>query len=202
LFDFNCDLTENFSKEIETAKYASSINIASGLFESNPASVKAAVDFALENEKALGALICWDKKIPFTPENIEAYIIYQVGAISAYSKAFGLELENVRLDRIISEQLSDNPEIAKNIMRSIQKINPWLTLILNNYEIKEILENELDAKCALEVEFGDKSSIRELREMQYIPQTIHFTSEQNIKRAYDVIKPAPINYNRVCKELE
>ncbi len=202
MFDFNCNLTENFNQEVETAKYTSSINIAAGLFKSSPASVKTAVDFALENEKALGVLIGWDEKIPFLNENIEAYIVYQVGAISAYTQAFGLELENVRLEGAMAIELNKNAEFAKNVMLAIQKISPWLTLILNNWEIKEILENELSAKCALEVEFDDKSSIRELREMEHIPETIHFTTAENVKRAYNVIKPAPINYTRVSKELE
>ncbi len=201
MFDFNCNLTENFDCEVEIAKYTSSVNIGAGLFKSSPKSVKAAVDFVLENEKALGVLLSWDEIVPFLSENIEAYVIYQVGAISAYTQAFGLELENVRLEGVMEAELNKNLEFAKDVARAIQKVNPWLTLILKNWEIKEILQNELNAKCAIEVEFGNTSSIRELREMEHIPHTVHFTDVECAKRAYDVIKPTPINYNRVCGEL-
>ncbi len=44
-------------------------------------------------------------------------------------------------------------------------------------------------------------SIRQLREMPVKPDTIHFTTLENVKRAYDVIKPSPINYNRVKEQI-
>ena len=52
-----------------------------------------------------------------------------------------------------------------------------------------------------EVEFGENSSIREIREMEIKPDTIHFKNLDYIKRAYDIIKPTPINYNRVQKQI-
>jgi len=44
-------------------------------------------------------------------------------------------------------------------------------------------------------------SVRQLREMSVVPETVHFKDLENAKRAYDVIKPSPINFNRVQEQL-
>ena len=52
-----------------------------------------------------------------------------------------------------------------------------------------------------EVDFKENTSIREIREMEIKPDTIHFRTLEEAKRAYDVIKPTPINYNRVQGQI-
>ena len=60
-------------------------------------------------------------------------------------------------------------------------------------------------KAALEFEFDGTSSIRQIRELENEQNikfdTIHFRSLDDIKRAYDIIKPTPVNYNRVQSQI-
>ncbi len=61
--------------------------------------------------------------------------------------------------------------------------------------------NNIGVKTALEAEFDSTSSIRQIRELDYKVDTIHFKTLEDIKRAYDIIKPTPINYNRVQSQI-
>ena len=128
-------------------------------------------------------------------------VIYQVGAISAYAKTFSLEIENVRCHGAMNNKLSSDKEFAKTVAMAVKKINPWLNLYVSNHEIKQFLEEEVKINCPYEVLFDDNMSIRQLREMENVPETVHFKSLENAKRAYDVIKPTPVNYNRVAGQV-
>ncbi len=212
LFDFNCDVAQSYGafnneKEYEIAKYASSINISAGFHAGDPVKIREALLYAGENNVSIGAHIGYPdiqgfgkRKMDLSPEELEAVVIYQIGAIMNYAKTFDLEIENVRCHGALKDEINNNQESAKIVARAIIKICPWLNLIIQNPEYRNMIE-ETGLKTALEVEFTENSSIREIREMEITPDTIHFTSLNDIKRAYDIIKPTPINYNRVQNQI-
>ena len=212
MFDFNCDVAQSYGiynndLELEIAKYASSINISAGFHSGDPINIRKAFLFAQENNVAIGAHIGYPdiqgfgkRKIDMTPEELEATVIYQVGAIVAYAKTFDLEIEHVRCHGALKDAVNDSQEIALIVAKAIKKVSPWLNLIVQNPQLKEIIE-EIGLKVAYEVEFGENTSIREIRELEIKPDTIHFKTLDNIKRAYDIIKPTPVNYNRVQKQI-
>ncbi len=134
-------------------------------------------------------------------DEIEAMVIYQLGAISAYANTLSMEIEHVRCHGAMYEKLNNDPEFAKNVARAVKKFNPWLNLIVGNPEIKTAVEKEVQINCSYEVLFNETMSVRQLREMSVVPDTIHFATLENAKRAYDVIKPTPINYNRVKEQI-
>ena len=212
MFDFNCDVAQSygvfkFDKEYEIAKYASSINISSGFHAGDPMKIREALLFASNNNISIGAHIAYPdiqgfgkRKMDLLPEELEALVIYQVGAIVNYAKTFDLEVENVRCHGALKDEINQNPEAAKIVAGAIIKISPWLNLFVNNPEIKNIV-NETGLKAALEVDFNENSSIRQIRELEFQPDTIHFRTLEDIKRAYDIIKPVPVNYNRVQNHI-
>ena len=213
VFDFNCDIAQDNKKnkikdEYEIAQYVSSLNISGGLFSGNPCSVMKALKYASENERAIGVHIGYDdeKDFGYTEQNLsddelEALILYQISAISAFAHVYGLDLEYVRFHGAMYEKFNSDIEFARKASSVVKQFCPWLTIVVGNWETKEIIERDVNIKCAYEVTFGDNSSIREIRELEHMPETIHFTSAENAKRAYDVIKPSPFSYNRVAEEL-
>ena len=84
---------------------------------------------------------------------------------------------------------------------AVKKVNPWLNLYVSSPDIKRILEEDVQINCPYEVAFNENMSIRQLREMEIVPETVHFSSLEDAKRAYDVIKPTPVNYNRVSGQI-
>ena len=212
MFDFNCDVAQGYGiykneGELEIASYASSINISAGFHAGDPMSIRNALLFAQENNIALGAHIGYSdiqgfgkRKMDLAPEELEALIIYQIGAIVAYAKTFDLEIEHVRCHGALKEYLNESQEALLIAIEAIKKVSPWLNLIVQTPEAKEFVEKN-GLKAAYEVEFDSNSSIRQIRELEIKPDTIHFKTLDDIKRATDIIKPTPVNYNRVQNQI-
>ena len=213
MFDFNCDCAQEYGvykneKELEIAKYVSSINIAAGFHSGDPLSIKRALEFAKENNVSIGAHIGYQdiqgfgsRKVELNDEELETTVIYQISAISSFANAMGLEIEHVRLHGAMKNELNSNIDFAKKVAYAIKKLNPWLNLYINNSEFKEILEKETGIKCAFEVNFQDWGTIRQIRELEIKPDTIHFCNVEDAMRAREVLKPTPVNFNRVGGQI-
>lgn len=213
MFDYNSDLAQEYGvykneNAFEIAKYMSSVNISAGFHAGDALSIKKALLFAKEHNLAIGAHIGYPdisgfgrRDMELIEDEIEAFVLYQVGAVSSFAKTLGLEIEHVRCHGAMKDKMTENAEFAKSVARAVKKVNPWLNLFVCSPEIKRIVEEEVKINCPYEVCFTDNMSIRQLREMEVIPETIHFNSIENAKRAYDVIKPAPVNYNRVSGQV-
>ena len=101
----------------------------------------------------------------------------------------------------MKNELNSNIDFAKKVAYAIKKLNPWLNLYINNSEFKEILEKETGIKCAFEVNFQDWGTIRQIRELEVKPDTIHFCNVEDAMRAREVLKPTPVNFNRVGGQI-
>lgn len=212
MFDFNCDLAQGYgiyknNEELELAQFVSSVNISAGFHSGDPVAIRSALLFTKEHNLSIGAHIGYpdiqgfgNRKMQLDSVELEATITYQIGAIIAYADTFDLSLEQVRMHGALKEEINSNPEAAKIAAQTIKKINPWLNLIVQSPETKALIEQE-GLKAALEVNFSDYGSIRAIRESGLEVDTIHFKSLEDIKQAYDVIKPTPINYNRVQGQI-
>lgn len=213
MFDFNSDLAQEYGiykneAAYEIANYMSSVNISSGFHAGDPLSIKKALEYAKINNLSIGAHIGYPdisgfgyRSMEMSEEEIEATVIYQLAAISAYAETLNTEIEHVRLHGAMYEKLNSDAEYAKTVARAVKKFNPWLNLYVGNPDIKAEIEKEVQVNCVYEVLFNDTMSVRQLREMPVTPQTVHFTTLENAKRAYDVIKPTPVNYNRVKEQI-
>lgn len=192
----------------EIAKFMSSVNISAGFHAGDAIAIKNALNFVKENNLAIGAHIGYQdisgfgrRTMELNEEEIEATVIYQVGAISSFAKTMGLEIEHVRCHGAMNDKLANDRDFALFVARAVKKINPWLNLYVKNPEMKNFLEEEVKINCPYEVTFNENMSIRQIREMAVVPETIHFTTLEDAKRAYDVIKPSPVNYNRVSGQI-
>lgn len=213
VFDFNSDLAQEYGiykneASYEIAEYVSSVNISAGFHAGDPLSIKNALEFAKSRNLAVGAHIGFPdiagfgyRNMDLREDEIEAMVIYQLGAISAFANTLNIEIEHVRCHGAMYEKLNTDVEFAKNVAKAVKKFNPWLNLFVGNPETKAIIEQEIQINCSYEVLFNETMSVRQLREMPVSPDTVHFTTLENVKRAYDVIKPAPINYNRVKGQI-
>lgn len=212
MFDFNCDVAQSYGvykneSELEIAKHASSINISAGFHAGDPVAIRKALLFAQENNIAIGVHVGYSdiqgfgkRQVNLNDEELEALITYQVSAVIAYAKTFDLEVEHIRFHGALKDYLNQNQEALLVAIEAIKKVNPWLNLIVNTPENKIFVEQN-GLKASLEVEFDANSSIREIRELAVKPDTIHFKTLEDIKRAADIIKPTPVNYNRVQKQI-
>lgn len=209
MFDFNCDVAQSYgvynnNLEYDIAPYCSTINISAGFHAGDPVNIRKAFLYAMDNNVALCAHIGYPdiqgfgkRAMKLNDDELEAVVIYQIGAIIAYAKTYDLEIESVRCHGALKDELNQNEHSAQVIAQAIKKISPWLNLIVNNIETKKLVENQ-GVKCAFEYEFNENDDIN------LIPEnidTIHFRTLDDIKKAYNTIKPSPINYNRVENQI-
>lgn len=138
-------------------------------------------------------------------EEIEAVVLYQLGAISAFAKAYSLNIEHVRPHGLMYELLNTNKEFALNFANSVKKFNRWFVLYGPDSEVFNQAAQETGMNIAKEfiVENVDSvSALKELIESNKMPDTIHFhTSAENVKSLMESVKEfanaRPVNFNNV-----
>ena len=209
MFDYNCDVAQGYgvydnNNEYKIAKYCSTINISAGFHAGDPVNIRKAFLYALDNNVALCAHIGYPdiqgfgrRLMKMEDDELEATVIYQVSAIIAYAKTFDLEIEAVRCHGALKQELNENEHSAIVIAQAIKKVSPWLNLVVQNENIKDIISKE-GLKIALEYEFKTGDDINTISNKF---DTIHFKTLEDIKTAYNILKPAPINYNRVQNQI-
>ena len=97
--DFNCDLAQAYGvyknkQEFELLDYVSSVNISCGFHAGDPVTIKEALLKAKEKNVAIGAHIGFNgiqgfgyRPVELKEDELEALVIYQVGAIMSFAKA-------------------------------------------------------------------------------------------------------------------
>ena len=210
--DFNIDLAQSLDdedKSLELIDRVSSVNIACGLHSGNPLSMKHAVEHCKFKSKVLGALIGFPENIEnpslLSDEDIEAIVLYQLGAISAFAKAYSLNIEHVRPHGIMYDLLKDNKDFTLKLLYSIKKFNKWFILYGPQSDIFKQSAQELNMNIAQEFIVDSEESAEKLKSMfdeNNIPDSIHFHCTNNdvqelIGKVKEFADARPVNFNNV-----
>lgn len=166
--DFNCDLAQSFgvyknNAEYELLDYVSSVNISCGFHAGDPLIIKKALMEAKEKNIVIGAHIGFDdiqgfgyRETQLSEEEIEALVIYQVGAIISFAKTFGLEIEHVRPHGAMYKQAATDFTFASAIAKAIKKCSAWLVYYGASGDVTQKVGEYADIKVAQEI-FLDKT---------------------------------------------
>lgn len=139
--DFNCDLAQSFGvykneHEFELLDYVSSVNISTGFHAGDPIAIKNALLKAKDKNIVIGAHIGFNdiqgfgsRMMTLSEEEIEAVVIYQVGALMSFAKALGLEVEHVRPHGAMYQLASENFTFSCAIAKAVKKCSQWLTYV-------------------------------------------------------------------------
>ena len=161
--DFNCDLAQSYgvyrnTSEYDLLPYVSSVNISCGFHAGDPLSIKEALMAAKTRNIVIGAHIGFDdiqgfgnRPVNLTNEETDALVTYQVGAIMAYAKTLGMEIEYVRPHGAMYEMASKDYSFASAIANAIKKCSAWLIYYGASGEILSQLENEQNIQVAHEI---------------------------------------------------
>lgn len=147
--DFNCDLAQGYgvyrnTSEYDFLDYVSSVNISCGFHAGDPQTIKKAMLAAKDKNIVIGAHIGYSdiqgfgyRAMELSDDELEALVVYQVGAIMSFAKAYNLEIEHVRPHGAMYKKASEDFRFATVIARSIQKCSQWLTYCGASGEIIE-----------------------------------------------------------------
>ncbi len=164
--DFNCDLAQGFGiykneKEFELLDYVSSVNIATGFHTGDPMTIKDALLRAKEKNVVIGANIGFNdlygfgmRMVNLTEDETEALVIYQVGALMSFAKAYGLEVEYVRTHGAMYQMASENFNFSCAIAKSIKKCSQWLTYVGASGDIISKVGDYVQIPIAKEIDFS------------------------------------------------
>ncbi|BAA30083.1 LamB/YcsF family protein [Pyrococcus horikoshii] len=166
--DLNSDLGESFGRyklglDEEVMKYITSANVACGWHAGDPLVMRKTVRLAKENDVQVGAhpgypdLMGFGRRyMKLTPEEARNYILYQVGALYAFAKAEGLELQHVKPHGALYNAMVKEEDLARAVIEGILDFDKDLILVtLSNSRVADIAE-EMGLKVAHEV-FADRA---------------------------------------------
>lgn len=168
VIDINCDMGESFGNytlglDHEVIQYISSANIGCGFHGGDPNVMDQTVSLCKANQVSLGAHPGFPDLIGFGRRNMDIpskelsnYILYQLGALKAFSKFHGLKLQHIKLHGAMYNMAAKDKTMADTIARTIQAYDDDLIfLVLANSEM-ENAASKLKIRYACEI-FADRN---------------------------------------------
>ena len=202
--DFNCDLAQAYgiyknSQEYQLLDYVSSVNISCGFHAGDPMSIKEAMLKAKEKNVAIGAHIGFNdiqgfgyRPVELKDEELEALVIYQVGAIMSFAKAFGLGIEHVRPHGAMYKMAGEDFTFSTVIAKAIKKCSDWLVYYAPAGDITQKVGDYVNIQVAQEISL--EKTYREDLSIDYsIPDNTN--NYEMIKRFQHLLHTSQIRNN-------
>ena len=139
--DLNADLGESFGAytigmDADVLTYITSANVACGFHAGDPLVMEKTVKLAAERGTAVGAhpgypdLMGFGRRnLKIKPEEAKAYIKYQVGALMAFTKAQGIQMQHVKPHGAFYNMAAVDDKLAAAICEGICEVDPSLILL-------------------------------------------------------------------------
>ena len=139
--DLNCDMGESFGRytignDEAMMPYITSANIACGLHAGDPLVMECTVRLARAHGVGIGAhpgfpdLQGFGRRVmQLAPEEAEAFVLYQVGALAAFAKAAGAELVHVKPHGALYNLAARDRSLAEAIARAVARFSRQLILV-------------------------------------------------------------------------
>jgi len=166
--DVNSDLGESFGlytigNDEQVLKYVTSANIACGMHAGDPLVMDKTVRIAASNGVGIGAHPGFPdlqgfgrRNMALTPEEVKAFVIYQVGALQAFAQSIGQELQHVKAHGALYNMASKDKKIALALAQGVKAVSSDLIFMaLANSAMVEAGQ-EIGLKVAQEI-FADRA---------------------------------------------
>jgi UPF0271 protein len=166
--DLNCDLGESFGAytlgaDAAVLPYVSSANIACGFHASDPVVMAKTVALAAKAGAGIGAhpgfpdLMGFGRRaLAVTPAEAGAYVLYQLGALSAFCAAQGTRLAHVKPHGALYNMAASDKALAEAIVDAAARFDDKLIILgLSGSELIAAAQRK-GLACAREV-FADRA---------------------------------------------
>ena len=137
--DLNCDMGESFGMykmglDEEVIEYISSASIACGFHAGDPGWMRRTVELAEAQGVAIGAHPSYPDMVGFgrrnmsvTPDEAKADVVYQVGALQAFTKS--KRLQHVKPHGAMYNQAVDDEVLARAICEAVRDVDPEMVVV-------------------------------------------------------------------------
>ena len=139
--DLNCDLGESFGaykigRDEDVIPLISSANVACGWHAGDAVVMERTVKAAAEAGVAVGAhpgfpdLVGFGRRnMNITPSEAKSYIIYQIGALQAFCRAYGVKLQHVKPHGALYNMAAKDEKLAAAICEGIASVSDEIILL-------------------------------------------------------------------------
>jgi UPF0271 protein len=139
--DLNADVGESFGafttgSDAELFEHVTSANVACGFHAGDPSVIDRTVKSAVAKGVAVGAHPGYfdlrgfgRREMRLPTSEVEADVVYQVGALLAFARAHGTALTHVKPHGALYNQAADDPQLAGAIARGIARVSRELVFV-------------------------------------------------------------------------
>ena len=141
MIDLNSDMGESFGRydlgdDHGLMPFLSSINIACGLHAGDPLVMQQTVAAAKAAGLSIGAHPAYPdlqgfgrRVLDLAPEEVEAFTLYQIGALAAFARAAGVELGHVKPHGALYNKAATHLPTAQAIAKAVRQFDSQLILV-------------------------------------------------------------------------
>lgn len=139
--DLNADVGESLGPwsmgdDARLIPLVSSVNVACGGHAGDPLTIERTVRLAAGHGVAVGAhpgypdLVGFGRRdLDMTAEDLEASVMYQVGAVAVFARAAGVPLRHVKAHGALYNRAARDPAVAASIARAVRRAAPDSVLV-------------------------------------------------------------------------
>ena len=139
--DLNSDVGESFGAwsigdDQRLIPIVTSVNVACGFHAGDPLTIQRTVATAVAHGVAVGAhpgypdLVGFGRRdLDMAPDELEAALVYQVGAVAAFARAAGSDLRHVKPHGALYNRAARDPGLAATIARAVRAVSSDLILV-------------------------------------------------------------------------
>lgn len=171
--DLNSDMGESFGaykigNDEEIIKYVTTANVACGWHGGDPMVMNRVVKLAKERSVAVGAhpgypdlLGFGRRKMQLSPAEITNYMRYQIGALHAFTKSYGLKLQHVAPHGALGNLCQYDYEVSEAICKAVYDFDKDLIIYYCAGAVLGEVAEQMGLRTAAEI-FADRAYMDDL----------------------------------------
>lgn len=168
LIDLNCDVGESFGAFVKgcdrsVLQSVTSANIACGFHAGDPGVMQRTMAACKELGVSPGAHPGYPdvqgfgrREISASPDEIEGYVLYQIGALDAFARTEGLRLRHVKPHGALYNRAAKEEKVAEAISRAVFRYNKDLIMVGLASSLMLEVAKDMGLKIAAEA-FADRA---------------------------------------------
>ena len=166
--DLNCDLGESFGAytiglDETVTPHVTSVNIACGWHAGDPLVMERTVALAKQCGVAIGAhpgfpdlLGFGRRELKVSPDEVYAYVKYQIGALYAFARSHHMELQHMKAHGSLYNMAGKDIRLAEAMCRACRDFDSQLILLALAGSKMEEAAQQMGVPCAREF-FADRA---------------------------------------------
>ena len=166
--NLNADLGESFGAwkmgdDATMLTIVGSASIACGFHAGDPQIMRRTLHAARRNRVSVGAHPAFPdlqgfgrRAMHIAPDELQALILYQLGALSGMARVEGLATTHVKPHGALSNMASEDPVMATNVVKAIKDFDPELILLAPAGSQLDLVGRRLGLRVAGEI-FADRT---------------------------------------------